>query len=152
MNTCKLCNGNFDFRKMQIAEFLGRTEICFDGNLNNSNSKNRFKYCPECGRKLTDNDFGKEIFMCDFKLTEGGKRKVDNFISECRAFRKELLDAGKDTANETMIPNTEDILSDIECWFVDGDEGYHNSWGVTDNYDLDISLYYGEDFIKTEGE
>ncbi len=90
--------------------------------------------------------------MCDFKLTEGGKRKVDNFISECRAFRKELLDAGKDTANETMIPDTEDILSDIECCFVDGDEGYHNSWGVTDNYDLDISLYYGEDFVKVEEE
>lgn len=90
--------------------------------------------------------------MCDFKLTESGKRKVDNFIAECRVFRKELLDADKDTARETIIPNAEDILSDIECWFVDGEEGYCNCWGVTDNYDLDISLYYGEDFVKVEEE
>lgn len=88
----------------------------------------------------------------DIKLTESGKRKVDNFIAECRVLRKELLDAGKDTADETTIPDTESILSDIEWLFVDGDEGYCNGWGITDNYDLDIILYYGEDFIKTKGK
>lgn len=65
MNTCKLCNGNFDFRKMQLAEFLGGIEICFGGNLNDSNNKNRFKYCPECGRKLTDNDFKRSDYNDD---------------------------------------------------------------------------------------
>lgn len=54
--------------------------------------------------------------------------------------------------DETTIPDAEDILSDIDYWFMDGEEGYHNGWGVTDNYDLDISLYYGEDFVKVEEE
>ena len=86
----------------------------------------------------------------DYALTANGKQKVRNFIAECNALKKEVLDAGKDTAAETNIPTEEDILSDIEYWFEDGDSGYFNNWGVTDNYDLGINLYYGEDFVKTQ--
>lgn len=85
-----------------------------------------------------------------YGLTDSGKQKVCDFIAECNALKKEVLDAGKDTALETTIPTEEDILSDIENWFEDGDDGYFNNWGVTDNYDLGINLYYGEDFIKTQ--
>ena len=85
-----------------------------------------------------------------YGLTDRGKQKVGDFIAECNALKKEVLDAGKDTATETNIPTEEDILSDIEDWFEDGDDGYFNNWGVTDNYDLGINLYYGEDFVKTQ--
>ena len=44
MNTCKLCNGNFDFRKVQISEILGKTGITFTPNLNRISEKEKFKY------------------------------------------------------------------------------------------------------------
>lgn len=66
-------------------------------------------------------------------LTPQGKQKVSSFITECKALKKEILDAKKDTANETELPTEEDIIQDIEFWD-DGNE-YFNYWGVTDNYD-----------------
>lgn len=54
---CKLCGGNFDFRKVQITECLGEIGITLTGNLHRINEENKFKFCPECGRKLTDDDF-----------------------------------------------------------------------------------------------
>lgn len=57
MNTCKLCDGNFDFRKMQISEVLGEVGIQFSSNLNLISDENKFKYCPLCGRKLEDKNF-----------------------------------------------------------------------------------------------
>lgn len=80
-----------------------------------------------------------------YKLTNRGKREVSRFIRECEAFRKEILDAGKDTADDTYLPTEEGIIEDIEEW-IDEDGYYVNSWGVTDNYDLPISLQEGEDF------
>ena len=53
MNTCRLCSGSFDFRKIQIGECLGGIGISFNGSLQDSTEENRFKFCPECGRKLT---------------------------------------------------------------------------------------------------
>lgn len=85
--------------------------------------------------------------MGELILTQEGKSKIANFISECQALRKELLDASKDTSYETTIPTEEDILSDINDAYIDGDEGYYGCWGVTDKYDLTLSLEYGEDFI-----
>ena len=58
MNTCKLCNRNFDFCKVQISEILDKTGITFTPNLNRISEKEKFKYCPSCGRKLSDEDFG----------------------------------------------------------------------------------------------
>lgn len=83
------------------------------------------------------------------KFTEKGKKKVDIFIAELKAKRKELLDAGKDTADETNLPDENDILSDIE-WFVDENGNYFNGWGCTDNTDLSIFLAAGEDFVDDE--
>lgn len=53
MNTCRLCGGSYDFRKIQIGECLGGIGISFNGSLQASTEENRFKFCPECGRKLT---------------------------------------------------------------------------------------------------
>lgn len=87
----------------------------------------------------------------EYVLTEEGKRKVAAFIEECKAKRKEILDAGLDTADETQIPTEEDILSDLNNGVeVDEDGDYYNSWGVTDNYTSDqaCELTINEDFIS----
>ena len=83
------------------------------------------------------------------KLTQKGEAVVSSYLKELAAKRKEILDAGKDTADGTDLPSTEDILCDVEYGIgIDGDGEYYNSWGVTDNYDSDypICLKIGEDF------
>ena len=87
-----------------------------------------------------------------YKLTESGIETIKSYIIELKAKRKEILDAMKDTANETFIPTEEDIISDID-WFIDLDDTdevcYYNCWGVTDNYDADtpLALYVGHDIV-----
>jgi len=73
------------------------------------------------------------------KLTQTGERKVKFYIKTLELKRKEILDAGKDTANETKLPTIEDIIADIEAFEENGE--YLNNWGVTDNYDNDFSLW-----------
>ena len=81
------------------------------------------------------------------KFTEAGKTKVNIYIAELRTKRKETLETGLDTADETTLPDEEDILSDIE--FFEEENKYYNNWGVTDNYNGDNALYLkrGEDYI-----
>lgn len=90
--------------------------------------------------------------MCGYVLTDEGKRKAELYIKECEAKRKEILDAGKDTADETVLPNFEAIEADIEVFIDDEDGSYCNCWGVTDNYDASSCLYLKleEDFIPDE--
>lgn len=73
-------------------------------------------------------------------FTELGKDEVDLYLKELKAKRKEILDAGKDTAKETMLPTYGDIEMDIE-YFEDENGEYCNGWGVTDNYDADYPLF-----------
>lgn len=73
------------------------------------------------------------------KLTQTGERKVKFYIKTLELKRKEILDAGKDTADETKLPTIEDIIADIEAFEENGE--YLNNWGVTDNYDNDFSLW-----------
>ena len=81
------------------------------------------------------------------KFTKVGEAKVRAYITELEAKRKEILDVGLDTADETTLPNEEDVLSDIE--FFEEENEYYNNWGVTDNYNGDCALYLkrGEDYI-----
>ena len=84
-------------------------------------------------------------------LTDTGKEKTLMFIRECEAKRKEILDAGKDTADDTNIPTIEDIISDLNYGIGIDEEGdYYNNWGVTDNYDSDypLCLTLNQDFIR----
>lgn len=84
-------------------------------------------------------------------LTKTGKGKVDLFIKECAAKRKEILDAGIDTAYETELPTEKDIVSDLNCGVgVDKDGDYYNGWGITDHYDSDapLGLSIDKDFVK----
>lgn len=80
------------------------------------------------------------------KLTQTGEHKVKFYIKTLESKRKEILDAGKDTANETKLPTIEDIITDIEAF--EENREYLNNWGVTDNYDNDFSLWLerGEDY------
>ena len=73
------------------------------------------------------------------KLTELGKQEVNTYIREAEAKRKEILDASIDTADDTWLPDEDDILMDIEHFEEDGE--YCNGWGVTDNYNADYPLY-----------
>ena len=95
--------------------------------------------------------------MLNFKLTKHGKRVVESYIRELEAKRKEILDAGKDTADETELPTAEDILSDVSFTGINWDDSdgpcYYNGWAVTDHYDSDlpILLKLGRDlFIEDE--
>lgn len=87
---------------------------------------------------------------CEIVLTYEGQKRIRSYIAELEAKRKEILDAKKDTADETHIPTMEDIISDIDNGVgIDDDGAYYNSWGVTDNYNADepIVLIYGADFL-----
>lgn len=80
------------------------------------------------------------------KLTEQGKEKVAAYREELKAKRKELLDAGKDTAGRTVLPDERAIIDDIEAEAIDG--VYESTWGVTDNEEADrpLILLGGTDF------
>ena len=54
MSNCKLCNGNFNFSKVRICEILGKIGITFTPTSNEITWESMFKFCPLCGRKLTD--------------------------------------------------------------------------------------------------
>ena len=59
MSDCRLCNGNFDFRKVRISKILDEVGITFTHRLNEITWESMFKFCPLCGRELTDKDFKK---------------------------------------------------------------------------------------------
>ena len=59
------------------------------------------------------------------------------FISECAAKRKEILDACKDTAEDTALPDVDALADDAVSIGADEDGLCYNCWGVTDNYDSD---------------
>lgn len=88
----------------------------------------------------------------EYLLTQSGKEVVANFIRNCEAKRKEILDAGIDTIKETILPTEKDILSDLNYGIgIDDDGDYYNHWGVTDNHDSDlISLSFKKDFVSKE--
>ena len=83
-------------------------------------------------------------------LTRQGKEKVRLYLDGLKEKRKEILDARKDTADDTELPDEEAISSDIEWSEEEGE--YWNCWGVTDHYDADLPLCLnkGTDYIEAE--
>lgn len=81
------------------------------------------------------------------QFTEKGRETVIRYIEELAAKRKEILDAGIDTADETELPTIEAIESEIEDCEEEGE--YVSSLGVTDHYDSDgpLCLTKGLDYI-----
>lgn len=87
-----------------------------------------------------------------YTYTPTGRLWVCRFIRECEVKRKEILDAGIDTADETELPTAQDILDDVNVG-VGLDEGneYFDSWGITDHFSsYSLSLVVGEDLIVTD--
>lgn len=89
-----------------------------------------------------------------YYLTREGRQKAEAYIRGLEAKRREILDAGKDAADETDLPGLGDIEDDIALIGVewDGSDGpcYYNGWGVTDSYESDgpLNLVYGQDFVE----
>ena len=84
-----------------------------------------------------------------FKLTQEGIKKCEQFIAECEAKRKEILDAGIDTAYDTEIPTATDIELDINFEGLDEEGEYYTSWCVTDHFSSRcISLVLGKHIIE----
>lgn len=85
-----------------------------------------------------------------YVLTKTGIRKAKAYITELEAKRKEILDASKDTCEETELPDIETIELDVNSFAENGE--YFNCWGVTDNYNSDypLCLQEGIDYVKEE--
>lgn len=83
----------------------------------------------------------------EIALTEAGRKKCNAYIEELKAKRKEILDAGKDTADDTELPTIDYICSDIA--FEEENGEYYYNWGVTDHYEGDYPLFLEleKDFI-----
>ena len=78
-----------------------------------------------------DDPFG--VFE-DMPLTTAGYREFRDFLREAAAQRKELLDSGKDTADDTTPLSWADILTDTQtCFGEDLDDEFTNRYGITDN-------------------
>lgn len=84
------------------------------------------------------------------KLTAEGRRKVDEYIEELKEEQKDILDAHKDSADRTNLPDYEDIEDSVEFNEEDYGDGYEyvEYWGVTNNYDsvFALSLVRGIDY------
>lgn len=90
-----------------------------------------------------------------YVLTETGRKKCEIYITDLKAKRKEVLDAGIDTAHHTFVNYTpEELLEDLLLDYPDGDREIRSVYGVTDHYDADypICLKYGTDFLKKESD
>ncbi len=88
--------------------------------------------------------------MNHFELTESGKKTIHNYLEEMKTKRKEILDAGKDTADDTNLPTEEEIFEDLMSFGFDEDGEAYDGFGVTDNYEADqaLSLTRGKDVIE----
>lgn len=86
-----------------------------------------------------------------YVLTKTGIRTAKKYIAELQAERKEILDAGKDTCEDTMLPDVEASESDVNVFAENGE--YLNCWGVTDHYNSDYPccLQEGIDYVEKEG-
>lgn len=87
-----------------------------------------------------------------YRLTTEGKIKSQRYINELIAYRKEILDAGLDTADDTSIPTFEDIEYDIDTFEDEEENEYYNIWSVADDTSMNVPLClnYGEDYLESE--
>lgn len=92
-NNCKLCGGKYDFRMVKIDEYLNTTGIAFSGSKRQVNNDNRFRFCPNCGRELTKEDFG----GVDFGDKPDMREKIREYINELDTEIDRLDDSLKNT-------------------------------------------------------
>lgn len=85
-----------------------------------------------------------------YRLTAKGLEKAEQYLRELIAYRKEILDAKLDTADDTPIPTIQDIESDIESF--EEDDEYYNSWSIADDttMNMPLCLKYEEDYLESD--
>ena len=85
-----------------------------------------------------------------YRLTAKGLEKAEQYLRELIAYRKEILDAKLDTADDTSIPTIQDIESDIESF--EEDDEYYNSWSIADDttMNMPLCLKYEEDYLEAD--
>lgn len=96
---------------------------------------------------------GKRILSAPkYELTDSGKAKCELYLHEMKAKRKEILDAGLDTADDVTLPTVEEMFEDLIDNSIDEDGDIYDCFGVTDNYDADsmLILRLFEDFVLSD--
>ena len=88
--------------------------------------------------------------MYNFKLTDTGERKVENFLAIMRIRREEILKEGSDTVNDARIPSITDIMDDVNASYEPDMGMYLEYWNITDNFDLCLCLEEGADIVRSE--
>lgn len=88
--------------------------------------------------------------MYNFKLTDAGERKVENFLAIMKIRRDEILKEGSDTANDARIPSITDIMDDVNESYDPDMRMYLKCWSITDNFDLCLCLEEGADIVRSE--
>lgn len=88
--------------------------------------------------------------MYNFKLTDAGERKVENFLAIMKIRRDEILKEGSDTANDARIPSITDIMDDVNESYEPDMGMYLEYWNTTDNFDLCLCLEEGADIVRSE--
>lgn len=85
-----------------------------------------------------------------YRLTAKGLEKAEQYLRELIAYRKEILDAKLDKADDTPIPTIQDIESDIESF--EEDDEYYNSWSIADDttMNMPLCLEYKEDYLEAD--
>lgn len=59
LKRCRLCEAHFDFSTLIINQCGGEWALGLrGGTIKNISDEDRVYFCPECGRELTDEDFG----------------------------------------------------------------------------------------------
>lgn len=119
-NNCKLCGGKYDFRMVQIDEYLDITGIAFSGSKRQVNNDNRFRFCPKCGRELTKEDFGGVDFGDKPDMREKIKEYISELNMEIDRLESELekqitysVEACKVTATESRLNALIEVKNDL---------------------------------------
>lgn len=119
-NNCKLCGGKYDFRMVQIDEYLDMTGIAFSGSKRQVNNDNRFRFCPKCGRELTKEDFGGVDFGDKPDMREKIKEYISELNMEIDRLESELekqitysVEACKVTATESRLNALIEVKNDL---------------------------------------
>lgn len=88
-----------------------------------------------------------------FIMLKKGCEKINNYIKELEAKRKEILDAQKDTAENIHLPSAAEIREEADILF-DGSQIIELMYDVTDHYEADrpLILEQSTDFIIKETE
>ena len=119
-NSCELCGGKYDFRMVQIDEFLNMTGIALSGNKRQVNNDNRFRFCPKCGRELTKENFGGINFDDKPDMREKIKEYISELDTEIDRLESEQekqmtynVEACKVTATESRLNAIIEVKNDL---------------------------------------